>query len=104
MNLTYEFDKAPDLRGTQPNIVHGFLFPVFGVTVCIYRKPLQLLDGIRGLFLTRLIHLFNGLKGQDAVADLVRLTIPDELYLAFILEKPRYHTVTLLSTGPIWVL
>src|SRR3970040_1491119 len=36
---------------------------------------------------SRLVHLLDDLKGQDDIADLAGLTVPDQFHLALVLEE-----------------
>jgi hypothetical protein len=50
-------------------------------------KQVLLRGRIFRLFGAGLVHLFDGLKGQNDVADLIGLAVPDKLDLALVLEK-----------------
>jgi hypothetical protein len=45
--------------------------------------------GLFLLFGARLVHLLNHLKGQDDVADLAALAVPDQFHLPLFLKKQK---------------
>jgi hypothetical protein len=50
-------------------------------------EEVRLQGSLFGLFGARLVHLLDDLKGQDEIADLVALAVPDQFDLALVLEE-----------------